>query len=56
MVRAPTGRARHFVSGFIALFLLLQLLVPLRYCLGGETDERFCWCMFSSVVLDHPGA
>ncbi|MAE67451.1 MAG: hypothetical protein CMJ18_24585 [Phycisphaeraceae bacterium] len=50
MLHAPVGRARHFVSGFIALFLLLQLLVPLRYYLGGETDERFCWRMFSSVV------
>ncbi len=50
MLHEPTGRTRHLVSGFIALFLLLQLLLPLRYYLGGETDERFCWRMFSSVV------
>lgn len=50
MLHAPVGRARHLVSGFIAIFLLLQLLMPLRYYLGGEIDERFCWRMFSSVV------
>jgi hypothetical protein len=46
----PVGGARHLASGFIVLFLLIQLLVPLRCYLGGQTDERFCWRMFSSVV------
>lgn len=44
----PVGRARRGASGFIVVFLLIQVLVPLRYYLAG-TDERFCWRMFSSV-------
>ena len=35
--------------GFIAAFLLVQLVLPLRYYLGDDRfDERFSWRMFSS--------
>jgi len=41
-----------WTSLFIALVLALQLLLPLRYYLGGSgNDERFCWRMFSSRQL-----
>lgn len=34
----------------IALFLGVQLLLPLRYYLGDDTfDERFAWRMFSAI-------
>ncbi len=40
---------RHAVNVFIALFLLVQLLLPLRYYLGSRgSDERFSWRMFST--------
>jgi hypothetical protein len=36
----------------IAAFLLFQLIMPLRYYLGGGgSDERFSWRMFSSVRM-----
>jgi hypothetical protein len=36
----------------IALFLLYQIAMPLRYyARGGGDDERFSWRMFSSVRL-----
>jgi hypothetical protein len=39
-------------TALIALFLLFQLAMPLRYYLGGRgTDERFSWRMFSSVRM-----
>jgi hypothetical protein len=35
---------------FLAVFLGLQLLIPLRYYLGSDPyDERFSWRMFSAV-------
>ncbi len=37
---------------FIGAFLVLQLLLPLRYYAGGGgADERFAWRMFSSQRL-----
>ena len=37
---------------FIALFLAYQLLMPLRYYLGGRGyDERFSWRMFSTLRM-----
>jgi hypothetical protein len=39
-------------NAFIALFVLFQLAMPLRYYLsGGGTDERFSWRMFSTVRM-----
>ena len=49
LVSAPTDRSRKIGNVFIVLFFLFQVLVPLRYYLGGpEADERFSWRMFSS--------
>lgn len=44
-------RARHFfVDCIIAVFLLLQLAIPLTYYSGvRENDERFAWRMFSTI-------
>ena len=40
-------------SVLITGFLLLQVLIPLRYYLmGGGDDERFSWRMFSTTRLD----
>lgn len=48
----PRGPARAWSSAFIAGFLLLQMLVPLRYhATGRGSDERFAWRFFSSVGL-----
>lgn len=45
----PRGR---WVMIFVSVFLLAQLLLPLRYYLGSQTtDERFAWRMFSSVKM-----
>jgi hypothetical protein len=45
-----SGRAVRL--GFIALFLGFQLVMPLRYYLGGRGyDERFSWRMFSTLRL-----
>jgi hypothetical protein len=40
----PSGKARRRTSAFIAVFVLLQFVVPLTY-LGREdaADERFTW-------------
>ena len=53
---APTGRTRVLTSAFILIFLLYQMLVPLRYYYHwnfgtNATDERFSWRFFSSVSL-----
>jgi hypothetical protein len=47
---AKSGAATS--TAFIALFLLYQVAMPLRYYLGGRgDDERFSWRMFSTVRL-----
>ncbi|MFI5306159.1 MAG: hypothetical protein ACHQ53_02335 [Polyangiales bacterium] len=39
-------------NALIALFLLYQIAMPLRYYLGGGgDDERFSWRMFSTVRM-----
>jgi hypothetical protein len=58
---APTARAtaqaRRRLNALIALFLLFQIAMPLRYYLGGRgTDERFSWRMFSSVRMQRCSA
>ena len=51
----PAGQPppnRALSNAFIALFVLFQLAMPLRYYLrGGGTDERFSWRMFSTVRM-----
>ena len=48
----PSPKARRWISACIGLFLLWQLLLPLRYYLRTPTtDERFAWRMFSSVGM-----
>jgi len=48
--RSP--RARLLANAFIAVFLAYQLVMPLRYYMGGRgLDERFSWRMFSSVRM-----
>jgi hypothetical protein len=43
---------RRASSALIALFLVYQLAMPLRYYIGGRgDDERFAWRMFSSLSL-----
>ena len=50
LVPPPAGRARRRANLFIAAFVLLQVLVPLRYYVAGDPfDERFAWRMFSSL-------
>jgi len=46
-------RTRSRINVLIAVILLLQLVIPLRYYLGvaGGDDERFSWRMFSTVRL-----
>jgi hypothetical protein len=47
---APDGPRRTWVRVVVAGFLLVQLLVPLRYYLGDDQyDERFSWRMFSAT-------
>jgi hypothetical protein len=48
----PAAR-RRVHSLLIGAYLVVQLLLPLRYYLGlaPERDERFAWRMFSSVRL-----
>ena len=49
---AAGTRARAAALAFIALFLLFQIAMPLRYYLGERgSDERFSWRMFSSVRM-----
>jgi hypothetical protein len=47
----PVNFRRRWTSGFIAVLLLAQLLLPLRYYLSETEDERFAWRMFSSVRM-----
>lgn len=43
-----SGRPRRFTSLFIAAFLLVQCLIPLRFYLRDRPDDpRFCWRMFT---------
>ena len=45
-------RRPRWISVFIIIFLSIQILLPLRYYLGGSApDERFCWRMFSTQQL-----
>lgn len=47
-----TSRARKLANAFIALFLAIQVAVPLSYYLGNRMyDERFGWRMFSTLRL-----
>lgn len=46
----PAGRRRERARWLVVGFLLLQLVIPLRYYLGDDDyDERFSWRMFSAV-------
>jgi len=50
----PAPSRRKFVVAFIAVFVSVQLLLPLRYYLQAQTpDERFAWRMFSSQGQRH---
>ena len=54
LVQPPSGPAKGLSSGIIALVLICQLALPLRYYLGpDQTDERFAWRMFSSDFMSH---
>ncbi|HUF75145.1 MAG TPA: hypothetical protein VMM35_02660, partial [Longimicrobiales bacterium] len=45
-----TPRARTWIVAGVAVLLLVQSVVPLRYYLGDDLfDERFSWRMFSAV-------
>lgn len=48
----PEGKARRRARWFIGVFLLVNLLAPLKWYLGqaigADVDERFAWRMFSS--------
>ncbi|REK29048.1 MAG: hypothetical protein DWQ42_04120 [Planctomycetota bacterium] len=49
---APVGRRRTFVNGFLVVFILVQLLLPLRYYSGAAQDDpRFSWRMFADPPL-----
>ena len=51
-VPPPTGRSRQVRNVAIVLFILYQVLVPLRYYRGGtEVNECFSWRMFLSVGM-----
>ena len=44
----PPARVARWVGVFIAVYIVIQLLAPLRYYLQAPTpDERFAWRMFS---------
>jgi len=51
----PEGSVRRRTEWFILLFLIVHLLIPLRWyvgrSVGAEVDERFCWRMFSAVSM-----
>jgi len=49
--QAPLGSERRRVLWFIALFLVANMLIPLRWYAGLAEDERFSWRMFSSNSL-----
>ena len=43
---------RHGINLLIVAVLVFELVMPLRYYLGGDgNDERFSWRMFSSVRM-----
>jgi hypothetical protein len=50
-IDAPIEKARRpLVAGALAVFVALQVAIPLRYYLGDDLyDERFAWRMFSRV-------
>jgi hypothetical protein len=49
-VQAP--RSRSLANALIAAVLLYEIVMPLRYYLGGGgSDERFSWRMFSTVRM-----
>lgn len=51
-VSREPGAERAFSNALIALFLLFQIAMPLRYYLGDRGyDERFSWRMFSSLRM-----
>ncbi|MEK6247338.1 MAG: hypothetical protein N2C12_04115 [Planctomycetales bacterium] len=42
------SKYRRATNIFIAVFIVIQILVPLRYYFRGpQSDQRFCWRMFS---------
>ncbi len=46
----PRGVRCWLTNGFIAVFLIFQIITPLRYYFGDDRhDERFSWRMFSTV-------
>jgi len=46
----PDARSKKRVQIFLAIFVVLQLVIPLRYYFGSDPyDERFSWRMFSAV-------
>lgn len=49
----PQGpRGQRWIAIGAAVFVLVQLAIPLRYYLNAPTpDERFAWRMFSSVRM-----
>lgn len=50
IVPAPEGVWRKRLPFLGALWVVLMLVVPLRYYLGDDAyDERFAWRMFSAV-------
>ncbi|HEX9765409.1 MAG TPA: hypothetical protein VGA36_01505 [Nitriliruptorales bacterium] len=50
----PPGRARAIVGGFIVLWLVWQVALPLSYYFGDDAgEERFAWRMFSEIALFH---
>ncbi|MEE2787063.1 MAG: hypothetical protein VX589_06960 [Myxococcota bacterium] len=47
-----SSHPKHRANLFIALFVVVQLALPLSYYLGNNPfDERFAWRMFSPVRL-----
>ena len=53
--KPPIGPERVRVRWFIWGFLLLNVLVPLKWYVGldagWDVDERFCWRMFSAFSM-----
>ena len=50
---SPIAWLKRWPNGFIAAFVLVQLLLPLHYYLGrlDSNDERFAWRMFSPTRM-----
>lgn len=57
-IDAPTSPAERSRAGWwLAGFVALQALIPLRYYLGDDLyDERFAWRMFSQVRVQECSA